>query len=112
MRQWEGGFCERCEASRERFDWLDATCEAVEKLASENDWEHDGWHVAGTGSRYTTLTRECGNCILGGGACTCETLKVRVSDHGSCYCSEDVSIAKTPSGDDHSLAILANRLIR
>lgn len=109
----EGGWlCDSCRRRNEKHDWLDATCKAVESLAVAHEWEAGRWHHAETGSRYVELTRECDSCILGDDDCTCETIKVRVSDHGSAYCSEDYSIAMNPSGDDHSLEILAARLAR
>lgn len=108
----EGGWlCESCRNRNAKCDWLDETCKTVESLAAEHEWEFGRWHYAETGSRYVELNRECDSCILGSdGDCTCETLTVRVSDHGSAYCSEDYSIAMKPSGDDHTLEILAARL--
>lgn len=108
----EGGWlCESCRRREEKHAWIDETCRAVETLAAEHEWEIGRWYHAETGSRYVELHRECDACVLGTeDDCTCETVKVRVSDHGSAYCSEDYSIAKTPSGDDHSLEILAARL--
>lgn len=90
--------CETCERDNDCFDWIDETCRKVTALATENGWECGDWRRAQTRSRYITMER--GDSVL----------KVRVSDHGSAYCSEDISIAKTPSGDDHTLEILEKRL--
>ena len=100
-RLWETGdetICDECRAADEQSEWLTKTCEAVEALAEEHGWECDDWQHAQTGSRYVALSRGS------------EMLTIRVSDHGSAYCREDYSIAMDPSGDDHSLEIVAERL--
>lgn len=100
---------EKEDAENERFDWLDLTCEAVEKLARIHGWQDASdlngfsWNHAQTASRYITLEK----MIEGeAGEENWQQIKVRVSDHGSAYCSEDFSIAKNPSGDDHTMGQL------
>jgi hypothetical protein len=106
-------YCESCEADNKKYIWLDATCARVEELASVHGWEAGDWSTAETGSRYTELSRECSSCLgVVDRECECETLKVRVSDHGSAYCTEDISIALNPSGDDHTLKDLERRLMQ
>ncbi|MGB0767356.1 MAG: hypothetical protein ACPGYV_06565 [Phycisphaeraceae bacterium] len=100
--------CEDCRAKDAKFDWLEETCDQVESLARQHGWEIDGvWHTAQTGSRYVELYREGGEDDD-----ELQTIKVRVSDHGSCYCSEDISLAMTPSGDDHTIECLAAALAK
>jgi len=118
VESWKAGeptdiCCEACEASRKKHIWIDATCSRVEELASTSGWETGDWNTAETGSRYIELHRECSSCLgVVDRECECETLKVRVSDHGSAYCYEDISIAMTPSGDDHTLKDLERRLMQ
>ena len=104
--------CSRCRETDEVFDWIDSTCDRVEQLAEEHGWHVGRWQLSGsTRSRYVELTRTCSACSDDADeACACESLKVRVSDHGSCYCSEDVSLAMHPSGDDHTIEDLEGRL--
>lgn len=116
VEDWKAGepteiYCEACEASNKKYIWIDETCSRVEELASLHGWEHGDWSTAETGSRYTELSRECSSCLgVVDRECECKTLKVRVSDHGSAYCSEDLSIALNPSGDDHTIKDLERRL--
>jgi hypothetical protein len=102
--QWEDAECERCLKSRENHEWLEATAAEVERVAEAHGWTVGRWTFAQTNSRYAELTREIDDD-------ECETIKVRVSDHGSCYCSEDYSLAKNPSGHDHTIEALESRLV-
>lgn len=101
---------ERAEAEKDELE------EQVKALAAQHEWEVADNHRADTGSVYIKLHRECDACILGtDGDCTCEELTVRISDHGSCYCSEDVSLvipSGNESGDDHTFEYLRKRLTR
>lgn len=112
----EGERCESCEKAHRWLTWLESTLDAVEALAAEHEWDFSRNQYSGgfnTKSRYYELTRECDPCILGSDEeCRCELLKLRISDHGSAYCSEDISLAMEASGDDHTLDILAKRLAR
>lgn len=110
-------FCEKCRCSLNKESEMAAMKSELRELASLNDWEIDREQQAHTGSVYFSLSRECDCCILGGDPedCTCEKLTVRISDHGSCYCREDISLvipSGNPSGDDHSIDYLKKRLIR
>lgn len=104
--------CESCRRKTAAAEWLEATCEEVERLAEKHGWEIAGqWHWAQTGSRYAELTRGVWvNEDTDDEDYIEQSMKVRVSDHGSCYCSEDISIAMNPSGDDHSIETLEHVL--
>jgi hypothetical protein len=94
--------CERCGSAARRDNEIDAMCRQVEQAAARDGWARDGyWTTAGTGSMYITLTRAD------------RSITVRVSDHGSAYCREDVSLvipSGRASGDDHTWAYLEARL--
>lgn len=93
--------CERCEKRHTAMQWIDETAATVESLAIKNGWSVDSTNRASeTMSRYISLSREN------------DVLTVRVSDHGSCYCSEDISLAMSPGGDDHSIETLIARLTK
>lgn len=104
LSQWqvEAGHtcCESCQAEDVAIEWIGQTLEQVERLAAEH-----GWEIASrdrsreTKSRYLTLER--GD----------QRLVVRVSDHGSMYCREDISLAKDGGPDDHTLDDLMRRLV-
>lgn len=116
LYQWDEYTCDDCAAQVTRSTEMDDTADALKALAAEHEWDVEIKSVAQTGSWYYTLTRECDNCILGSDDdCTCEELTVRISDHGTAYCSEDYSLV-IPSGsanpDDHNLEILKRRLSR
>ena len=100
--------CEDCQKSADFWTWLDATVEKVAAIAVETGWYFDGSDYSGgvnTLSRYYTLERDLPDGEV-------ETLKLRISDHGSLYCSEDISLAMRPSGDDHDLTGLKAHLDR
>lgn len=97
--------CEYCREEDAKLAWIETTETEVERLAADAGWEIDAWNGGfNTKSRYAEIWREVGDEI--------ESFKVRVSDHGSCYCSEDISLAMEPGGDDHTLDVLAARLAR
>lgn len=100
---WEDVLCDDCQAARARRDWVEQTCEHVQELAQQHGWESRLASIAATGTHYYELTRDDGDEGV-------EVVKVRVSDHGSAYCSEDISLAFRPSGDDHDLETLVARL--
>lgn len=105
--------CESCEKNAVRHLWMDETCAAIQQLAEEHEWEVDPISIAQTGSRYFRLFRECSSCLgVVDRECECETLTVRVSDHATAHCREDISIAMNPSGDDHTMNDLELRLKR
>jgi hypothetical protein len=105
--------CRRRERASQEMQSLEAQ---VRELAEIHEWDVSIESVADTGSRYLRLERECGPCILGSSdECDCETLAVRISDHGSCYCREDLSLvipSGKESGDDHTVEELSRRLAR
>lgn len=109
-------WCEKCRDGYTKTTELDALESLVKSLANEHEWGVVDQHRADTGSVYIELHRECDTCILGSDEdCSCETLKVRISDHGSCYCTEDISLvipSGNPSGDDHSVEYFQKRLVR
>ena len=100
--------CERCQKSADFWTWLETTVEEVAAIADAAGWHFDGSDYSGgvnTLSRYYTLERDLPDGEV-------ETLKLRISDHGSLYCSEDISLAMHPGGDDHDLTGLKARLDR
>ena len=112
---WQPGeererFCESCRDKNEIEEWIEETKAAVMALADQHGWDYDRYGWSGgfnTRSEYIELTRECAACREeADGDCACKAVKVRVSDHGSCYCREDFSLAMLPSGDDHTMADL------
>lgn len=110
-------WCEKCCRSAQKESEMESLEAELRSLATANDWEIDRTQQAQTGSVYFTLSRECDCCVLGGDPedCTCEKLSVRISDHGSCYCREDISLiipSGNASGDDHSIETLKKRLVR
>jgi hypothetical protein len=113
---WEQGFCEKCRQRDRAESEKDELEQQVRALAAELEWQVADAHRADTGSVYLTLRRECDACILGtDDDCTCEEMTVRISDHGSCYCSEDVSLvipSGNAGGDDHTIEYLRKRLTR
>jgi len=106
-----GGLCEACRLTDERdaarHAWMTEAEARVESLAKAHGWSRDRWHVAQTGSQYVELTREG---LDEDGDAAWQTIKVRVSDHATAHCSEDISIAMDPGYDDHTFEFLAQRL--
>lgn len=90
-------YCESCAREIRVDEWRSNTENEVAKIAKKYGWKFDNMNFSGgvnTGSRYYELTKNN------------EIIKLRISDHGSAYCSEDVSLAFEPSGDDHSIDYL------
>lgn len=112
-----GWHCSRCAEEAAWLAWLEATLDAVERLASKHGWEFDRDRFQGgfnTRSRYYTLEWTCPVCCGDDedGDCECDEITLRISDHGSAYCREDISLAMEPGGDDHSMDSLAERLAK
>lgn len=112
-----GWHCGACAREAAWLAWLESTLDAVERLASKHGWEFDRDRFQGgfnTRSRYYTLEWTCPVCCgdEDGDDCCCESLTLRISDHGSAYCREDVSLAMAAGGDDHTLADLESRMRR
>jgi len=95
--------CDECQAKHDAFAWIENTEAHAKALA-----EQHGWHFGDAGggfntrSRYYEVWREVGDDT--------ESFKLRISDHGSAHCTEDISLAMQPSGDDHTMETLAARL--
>ena len=100
---WEKADCEECQAEHARWTWTDETDEAIRQAAEAHDWSIDNVQLAQTNSRYYNLSRP-GD----------EDLKIRVSDHGDCYCTSDYSVVLPgrESGDDVPLQTVLDRLAR
>lgn len=96
--------CDDCREREAYHLWLDATVARVEQVAAVNGWSMSILSIANTGSRYYELSRESNDGEQ------YEELTLRISDHGSCYCSEDLSIAMREGGDDQGLAAVIRRL--
>jgi hypothetical protein len=112
----EGEFCEECRREKDWLDWLEATLDAVERFAKQHGWDFNRHDYSGgfnTPSRYYELTRLGGEWDADNEEyLDIETLKLRLSDHGTCYCSEDISLAMNASGDDSTLEALGRRMAR
>ncbi len=101
-------YCDDCNRNKTVMDWIESTEKQVRKLCESNGWDMPAICSGGfnTNSRYYELTKTCGLCASGAddlSDCDCQTIKLRISDHGSCYCSEDISLAMNSSGDDHTI---------
>lgn len=89
---------------------INSLFDEVKRLATLHGWEMsngeyavnrlEDTHQSQTGSYYFELSR-WGLDREGDDAQ--QTIKLRVSDHGSAYCREDISLATTPGGDDHTI---------
>lgn len=80
---WLSATCDDCRAKIARHDWEDETTAAVESLCRELGWTvADTQYSASTYSQYLTLSHDEGD----------RQVKVRISDHQTCYASEDYSI--------------------
>lgn len=100
---WERAECASCKKAKEVTEWLFNTREEIDALALKHGWSQDDyWRQASTGSCYARFSKEIPDNDEDEETTT-KYLSVRVSDHGTAYCSEDISIAYEPSGDDHSL---------
>lgn len=116
IESWQPGdsvniTCETCNKSEQKHLWMQETCDKVHDLASEHGWEIELVSIAETGSRYFCLFRECSSCLgVVERDCECEIINLRISDHSTAHCSEDISISMNPGGDDHSLEFLEQRL--
>lgn len=110
--------CEECQTREEKAQWLRETEDRVRADAEKHGWDMNLGHRAQTGTDYYELSRQAPtDCDddpdddpdewIG-----CETLKVRIGDHGSCYCREDISLVMLgcESGDDHSYDYFLSRL--
>lgn len=112
--------CKRCDENQD-FDpndratwcnscvgraWVYDTESAIEAVVESAGWSiterSGGFNSA---SRYLTIYRENFDGDF-------EEFKLRISDHGSAHCSEDISLAMNPGGDDHSIETLTARLAR
>jgi len=93
--------CEDCKKKQVRCDWVDDMEREVTRLVVKYGWALD--QTGGglnTRSQYYLLAKDD------------QEIKLRISDHATCYCSEDISLAMEPSGDDSTLATLEDRLSR
>jgi hypothetical protein len=112
----DGGWhCSTCAREAAWLSWMESTLDEVEQLAERHGWEFDRDSYRGgfnTRSRYYTLSWVCPVCCGDDedGECECDKIKLRISDHGSAYCREDLSLAM--GGDDHTLESLAKRLAK
>lgn len=100
--------CDHCKEqsakSENVYQFIIKTKQAVEDLCDEFGWDIGHWNTAQTGSMYVEAHKECPPCILGlDKDCECDSVKIRISDHATAYCSEDFSISMNGSGDDHTL---------
>ena len=93
-----------CESCRREQDATDALWELHERVESmiENATGFsigDTHYAGGTRSIYMEADLSCAKCLE-----WIRTWKVRVSDHGTAYCTEDFSFASANSNpDDHDV---------
>jgi hypothetical protein len=89
---WDQPICESCRKYHEWLQFVDDTEAKLQAAAIVGGWDIIKISFASnTRSRYFTLRR--GN----------EQIKIRISDHGSAYCSEDYSFAMNPGFDDNDI---------
>jgi hypothetical protein len=84
-------------------EWIESVLDVIEEAANIGNWSFNRDRYSGgfnTQSRYYTLTHKVSD----------RDLKIRISDHGTAHCSEDYSIAMNPSGDDHPLEYVVEKL--
>ena len=86
--------CEKCRREDSTNEAMTALRDEAIRVAIAAGWSIASADTRRSGSWYYTLTR--GD----------ETLNLRIADHGTAYCSEDVSLVIDGHGnpDDHSLA--------
>lgn len=100
---WERGYyCINCEEAKRIAEFYDIACETLEKMCEQYGWRLKLESVADTGSRYYLMSKESGD--------NTHEYKVRISDHATVYCSENISISMNPGGDDHDWAFLEAKL--
>ncbi|MEA3224646.1 MAG: hypothetical protein U9Q07_01755 [Planctomycetota bacterium] len=109
----EDGLCEECAAHAAYVTWAEKTKAAIELAATNNGWELDGdWQAAQTThSEYASFRRDddADDEDEDDEDDDREThVKIRVSDHGTCYCSERFSLAFEASGDDHTIDVVVD----
>ena len=102
---WDSGECEECHRLGEAAEWKDKTEAAVKALAAKHGWSCMLKSIAQTGSMYYDLLRDLPGDEI-------EMITVRISDHSTAYCSEDVSLSMHEGGDDHTIEYLERRLSR
>lgn len=91
---WDKELCDECQAEQAWEAWREETTERAREICERNGWAFgDSSGGFNTRSVYYTIERD-------GYA----DVKLRISDHGTCYCTEDYSLAYRPSGDDGTLA--------
>jgi hypothetical protein len=120
----DGSLCEQCEKGKAWTEWLIATLRQIVPPAKEA-----GWDVSDLEFQLDEAERLGKNEFLHPGRSmyfelsrevideddeseTVDSFKLRISDHGSCYCSEDVSLAMNASGDDHTVDGVIRRFQR
>ena len=85
------------------IDWAFDTKDHIDKVADENGFCRFDWNMASTGSWYAEFSRS--QEIDGDDEY--QTVKVRVADHSTVYCSEDYSIVQDGgNADDHTIEAL------
>lgn len=104
------GLCESCAESERKSASLYALEHQVSEVIGEySSWEVFSVHQAQTGTRYLRADRDCDEkgCVH-----MVASLSIRIGDHASSYCTEDISlvIPGEGGGDDHTIDYLRERL--
>lgn len=99
--------CQKCLKKAKINNWMDEVEEKCRELAGQHGWDFELKNVASTGTRYYDLFREFVNKD---GDDDYEEFKLRISDHGSAHCTEDISLAMDECIDDHSFQAFENRI--
>lgn len=105
------------ERQTSHLEWMDTMQRQVEEAARKHGWDWDDgdgyqrWQRSSMGSRYTTLQRkrttdDGSDYGREFGYDEYQTVKVRISNHQTAYCSEDISLVPEPGPDDHAFAAL------
>jgi hypothetical protein len=99
--------CDSCAAKEKAANALQTLKDTALDSIESAGWN---WHlqsVAQTGTCYYDVWRyrKCEECI--------DDFKLRIADHGTAHCSEDISLVSgQPNMDDHSLETLQRWLTR
>lgn len=100
--------CDSCQSAFEKHleisTWLEDSIEKVEKLCTQHGWSISEKSTANTGSIYLTVEKDSEDDF--------DSVVIRISDHSTAYCSEDISISFKPGFDDHTFDDLKKRLLK
>lgn len=112
---WEPGqslentMCESCAIAFDKQKEMSDLQSQFESVVMDSGWTIQSTHHAQTGTQYVDIWSDCALCEEGG-----HSLKVRLGDHATAYCSEDISLVtgQNGGGDDHTIQSLTHHLAK